>query len=301
VQENAFYPFGLPIPGLSWGTASNSPNRYMRESKEYITDHGWNRLDYHARTYNPATGLFDRRDPLSALFPHVGSYVAFLNNPLRIIDPTGMEAEAAAMVADTDYGVTSAGYISRITEHDDKPDKLFVLNNDGSINTDVNPITVNDKSILSSLSENTPVKVATGFCAESGTIVESFNLSIFSAKNNVNEKTATEMKNLFYFLSDNSSKAEWRLHQTKQGAFGLGTFHATHDAPSDKHFGLSSKDIQWMIHSHTDSKRSIAAERTGLAADRAYAQFYPLFQVYIPSSRRIYTIDKYGRDTYRTR
>jgi hypothetical protein len=46
VQENSYYPFGAPIADLSWSGASD--NRYKREGKEYISDFGWNKFDFHA-------------------------------------------------------------------------------------------------------------------------------------------------------------------------------------------------------------------------------------------------------------
>jgi len=54
-----------------------------------VSDHGWNRYDQRARTYNPATGLFDQLDPMAHLFPHISGYAAFNNNPFNNIDPDG--------------------------------------------------------------------------------------------------------------------------------------------------------------------------------------------------------------------
>jgi hypothetical protein len=63
------------------------------------------------------------------------------------------------------------------------------------------------------------------------------------------------MGKMVYFLADNGRKIEWRLHKTKQGAMGIGSYHDSANAPDDSRFGLTSKDIQSMIHSHTDKKK----------------------------------------------
>ena len=93
VQVNAFYPFGAPIAALSWSSQTQNKNRYLREGKEYVSDHGWNKYDYHARIYNPITGQFEQLDPLSEHFPNVSGYTAFNNNPVKFVDPTGKSAQ----------------------------------------------------------------------------------------------------------------------------------------------------------------------------------------------------------------
>jgi len=92
-QEIAYYPGGAPIAALSYINPSLSNNRYFREGMEYVSDHNWNRYDYHARTYCPWRLQFDQLDPLGDITPHVGGYVAFMGNPLRYTDPTGMIAQ----------------------------------------------------------------------------------------------------------------------------------------------------------------------------------------------------------------
>ena len=89
IQENAFYPYGMRIEALSWHNPLYKQNRYLREGMEFVSDHGWNRYDHHARTYNPATGLFDQIDPLAAKFPWMSPRAFCNNNPFNNIDPDG--------------------------------------------------------------------------------------------------------------------------------------------------------------------------------------------------------------------
>jgi RHS repeat-associated protein len=63
VQENSYYPFGGTIADLSWGGVSD--NRYKREGKEYISDFGWNKYDFHARAFDPWNGRSLQADPLA--------------------------------------------------------------------------------------------------------------------------------------------------------------------------------------------------------------------------------------------
>jgi len=45
-----------------------------------------------ARTYDPITGVFMQRDPLEAQFPGWTPYHYVHNNPLNLVDPTGMRS-----------------------------------------------------------------------------------------------------------------------------------------------------------------------------------------------------------------
>jgi RHS repeat-associated protein len=79
----------MRIAALSWHSPLYNQNRYMREGKEFISDFGYNRLDFLARTYNPATGLFDQLDPMAEKFPWISPYAVFLNNPMKFVDSDG--------------------------------------------------------------------------------------------------------------------------------------------------------------------------------------------------------------------
>jgi RHS repeat-associated protein len=91
VQENNYYPFGAPIGDLSW--SPKSTNRYLREGKEYISDFDWNKYDFTGRTFDSWALRALQVDPMATKYYSTSPYALWINNPLRVIDPTGMWAE----------------------------------------------------------------------------------------------------------------------------------------------------------------------------------------------------------------
>jgi RHS repeat-associated protein len=88
VQENSYYPFGAPISDLSW--SPKSTNKYLRESKEYISDFDFNKYDYSARYYDPYVAKFLNIDPMAGEYYSISPYAFVAGNPIKLIDPTGM-------------------------------------------------------------------------------------------------------------------------------------------------------------------------------------------------------------------
>ena len=85
VQENDYYPFGS-----TFRSVGSSTNRYFRENKERISDYDWNKHDYTGRYFSldiDCRGL--SLDPMAEKYPWISPYALFLNNPMRVIDPTG--------------------------------------------------------------------------------------------------------------------------------------------------------------------------------------------------------------------
>lgn len=86
-QRTLYYPFGLPIP------ESLNPERqpYKFGGKEFDEMHGMNASDFSARIYFEDLGRFMTPDPLAEKYYSISPYVYCANNPLRFIDPNGME------------------------------------------------------------------------------------------------------------------------------------------------------------------------------------------------------------------
>jgi len=92
LEELHYYPFGLLMEGI--GTAATTQNKYRYNGKELNDDFGLNLSDYGARWYDAALGRWWSVDPLAEKTPRWSSYHYGFDNPLRFVDPNGMESEA---------------------------------------------------------------------------------------------------------------------------------------------------------------------------------------------------------------
>jgi RHS repeat-associated protein len=96
-EATHYYPFGLP---MAISTGANL-QKYKYSGKEFDTEHGLNLYDFEARTYDPSIGRFTTVDPLAEKYYSISPYAYCHNNPLNLIDPTGM----------TDYRIYSDGRV----------------------------------------------------------------------------------------------------------------------------------------------------------------------------------------------
>jgi RHS repeat-associated protein len=91
-----YYPFGLLMPGRSTVSGTGTEERF--------TGHAWDEAagSYYmvARRYDPALGRFLGVDPLGADYPGWSPYNYVLNNPVRLVDPTGMAPDTLIFGAD---------------------------------------------------------------------------------------------------------------------------------------------------------------------------------------------------------
>jgi len=91
LQENHYYAFGMAYEG-SWQVNDGAKdNPYQYNGKELNTDHGLNWSDYGARWYDACVGRWSSVDPLAEKYIGYSPYNYVLNNPLRFIDPDGMD------------------------------------------------------------------------------------------------------------------------------------------------------------------------------------------------------------------
>ncbi len=99
LQEDAYYPFGMNIVGLSYSDASPE-NRYKyngkrcaeRSRSDLEGEFGLEWYDYGARFYDAVLGRFHTVDPLAENYSFQSPFVYAANNPIRFIDFMGMSA-----------------------------------------------------------------------------------------------------------------------------------------------------------------------------------------------------------------
>ncbi len=90
LQEDAYYPFGMNIAGLSYSDASPE-NKYKYNGKGLEDEFGLDWYDYGARFYDAELGRFLGIDPIADKFAHVSTYNYAENEPITNIDLWGLQ------------------------------------------------------------------------------------------------------------------------------------------------------------------------------------------------------------------
>ncbi|KAA5536811.1 hypothetical protein F0919_03835 [Taibaiella lutea] len=91
LQENHYYPHGLPIKGLGSDDRDLMAQRRKYQSNEYIRS-GLDWMSFGARQYDPQIGRFLSVDPLAAFGgqDRYSPYAAMGNQPESAVDPNGL-------------------------------------------------------------------------------------------------------------------------------------------------------------------------------------------------------------------
>ncbi|WP_236264234.1 RHS repeat domain-containing protein [Dysgonomonas sp. Marseille-P4677] len=128
-QRNHYYPFGT---AFAEKYDDGKKQQYKYNGKELDDMHQLNLYDYSARYYESAVGRFTSVDPMAEMYSSISPYAYVANNPIRRVDPTGMNP--ITIVAST--FIDSSGKIIDVRNDGDNSIYLVhnLLNWDGSKN-----------------------------------------------------------------------------------------------------------------------------------------------------------------------
>jgi RHS repeat-associated protein len=186
---------------------------------------------YGARYLDPETAVWYGVDPLVMKYPDYSPYAYCANNPIRYIDPNGMNLD--------DYRLKKNGKIELIKRKTNDPTDKLIAENGSSITVSKNK---KGESVLSSLADNSKTFKQQQHLRPKGVMVEG-NYAI--------TKSGSEAKKVFEFAAKNST-VEWGVNNYKNGDWVVGTLHEGSQAPNfvnlNSHYSI--ENTLYDAHSH---------------------------------------------------
>ena len=253
IQHLQYMPWGEPL--LDYRNSSFN-TRYTFSGKERDEETGYSYFG--ARYYNSTYSIWLSVDPMSDKYPHQSNYTFCSNNPIKVIDPNGMN----------EWDLARNGELRKRENGRTDIDVVYATNENGEIvsrNYKANTINHNKKSFSSILNKGDKYET-------------SYTTDYMSFEN---RETATDF---FEFAAENTD-VEWGFNSTDCHSY-VGTSHKNgfNSIPLPKGNNL----IQ--IHSHSNPSNRLSSGFEGSDVDMMYKN-PGTFKVYEAFNKSYISID----------